>query len=141
MKKLALVPFLLLFASVAYGQSASLDGSWVNVDPATGGITRVIFEHTAATDRVHVWGKCSPEECVWGPAALHLLRGVDWETPSYGFATYEPGWSTKHLAFERRGDELLVTVFTFFKDESGRPDYRSQNTFRRATADDIPAGR
>jgi hypothetical protein len=141
MKKFALVPVLLLFASAAYGQSASLDGTWVNVDPNTGGITRVVIEHTGATDRVHVWGSCSPEDCDWGPTALHRLRGVTSETLSYGYATYEPGWSTKHLAFERRDDELLVTAFTFFKDESGRPDYRSQSTFRRATGEELPAGK
>jgi hypothetical protein len=141
MKKLALVAVLLLCASAAYGQSSALDGAWVNVDPATGGITRVVFEHTAETGRVYVWGKCSPEDCVWGPAALHRLRGVASETLSYGFATYEPGWSTVHLAFERRGDELLITAFTVFTDESGRPDYRSQNTFRRASADKPRGGK
>jgi hypothetical protein len=131
MKKLALVPILLLFASAAYGQSVSLDGTWVNVN--TGGITRVVIEHTGAADRVHVWGSCVPQDCVWGPAALNRLGGVGSDTSTYGFATYEPGFSIRHLTFERRGDELLVTVFTFFKDGSGRPDYRGQYTFRRAT--------
>jgi hypothetical protein len=141
MKKLALVPVLLLFASAVHGQSASLDGTWVNVDPNTGGITRVVVEHTGATDRVHVWGSCAPEDCEWGPAALHRLRGLNSESLSYGFATYEPDFSTKHLAFERRGDEMIVTAFTFFKDGSGRPDYHSQHTLRRATGEELPAGK
>jgi hypothetical protein len=141
MKKLVLVSVLLLFASAAHGQSATLDGTWVNVDPNTGGITRVVFEHNAATHTVHVWGRCHPTDCVWGPTALHRLRGIASDTLTYGFATYEPGFSTKHLAFERRGDELLVTVFTFFKDESGRPDFRSQTTFRRAEGEESPAGK
>jgi hypothetical protein len=136
MKKLALVPILLLFTLAAYGQSASLDGTWVNVDPDRGGITRVVIEHTGAADSVHVWGKCVPQDCVWGPAALNRLGGVGSDPSTYAFATYEQGYSIRHLTFERRGAELLVTVFTFFKDESGRPDYRGQYTFRRATGEE-----
>lgn len=141
MKKLALVPILLLFASAAHGQSASLDGTWVNVDSETRGITQVVFERTGATDMVHAWGACQPTDCVWGPTTLHRLGppGTSGPLPD-GFATWEQGFSTKHLAFEPRGDELVVTVVSLYRDESGRSDYRTQQTFRRATSEELPAG-
>lgn len=141
MKKLALVSILLLlFASAAHGQSVSLDGVWVNVDPDTRGVTKMVFERTGATDVVHAWGACHPTDCVWGPTALHRLgASINSETLPHGFATWEFGFSTNHLAFEPLEDELVVTVFTLFRDESGRSDMRHQLTFRRGTGEELSA--
>jgi hypothetical protein len=44
-------------------------GNWVNVDPNTGGITRVVLEPWS----VHMWGACEPTDCDWGQTgyAIH----------------------------------------------------------------------
>jgi hypothetical protein len=43
-------------------------GIWVNEDPDTGGITRVVIAPWA----VHMWGSCTPTDCDWGEAPYSI---------------------------------------------------------------------
>jgi len=38
-------------------------GWWRNIDPATGGMTRVQFRTDASNLLLHAWGSCHPVEC------------------------------------------------------------------------------
>lgn len=42
-------------------------GTWLNTDPATQGITKIIITHLGSQNlRVHPYGKCVPVDCDWG---------------------------------------------------------------------------
>ncbi len=50
-----------------FNTSASqYSGTWLNDDPGTGGITRIIITNTGQTLHVHPYGKCTPTDCDWG---------------------------------------------------------------------------
>ena len=44
---------------------AQLDGTWVNQNADTRGITRFQIEHRGDDIFVHAWGKCHPTDCDW----------------------------------------------------------------------------
>lgn len=42
-------------------------GTWINDDPATGGVTKIIITHLGGQNLgVHPYGKCHPFDCDWG---------------------------------------------------------------------------
>jgi hypothetical protein len=66
MKRLLLLAAMLgIGLGVATAQS-NIDGSWVNVDPHTGGVKRV--DVSAMT--IHPFGTCHPTLCDWGILAV-----------------------------------------------------------------------
>lgn len=46
---------------------AKFAGTWKNINPNTGGITKLIAE-TTGTPSIHAYGQCSPNDCDWGVA-------------------------------------------------------------------------
>ena len=52
--------------------SVKFIGRWVNENPNTRGVTRFnIFKNNGQL-YVHVWGKCTPQDCDWGSARANL---------------------------------------------------------------------
>lgn len=47
-------------------QAAQYDGYWVNNDPHTRDITRLVISSAGQTLTVHGYGACSPADCDWG---------------------------------------------------------------------------
>ncbi len=46
--------------------AADFDGTWLNDDTHTGGITKLILSHSGNDITVHGYGACSPTDCDWG---------------------------------------------------------------------------
>ncbi len=48
-------------------------GTWVNKDTVRPqGITTVKIERKLTTIQIHVWSKCSPDDCYWGYRETHV---------------------------------------------------------------------
>ena len=78
----------LILASSA-PQPASSDplvGSWINHDPATGGVPQVVVRREHEDLLVHAWGKCHPTDCDWGETKIVLWNSLPTCTWDHGFA-------------------------------------------------------
>ncbi len=106
-----------------------LVGSWVNVDPATGGLTRIDISTTTDGLAIHPWGSCVPA-CDWGEETTASSDGDDgllslaWRSP---FSVV-----TVQIRLLKDG-RLEAWEHTHFTDNSGRKDYGSADYFRKAS--------
>lgn len=53
----------------------TVDGTWVNTNKNTRGITKIIVSNNGK--KVRVYGKCSPKDCDWGTKTLLATRGIN----------------------------------------------------------------
>jgi len=53
-------------ATATVQATAQYDGNWINDDPNTEGITRLIITNDGQTLNVHGFGRCTPSDCDWG---------------------------------------------------------------------------
>jgi hypothetical protein len=97
-------------------------GTWINEDPDTGGITRVVLEPWT----VHMWGACTPTDCDWGEAPYSIHEEelhVFWDQ---GFAL-----EVQVLTLVPNGT-LQVETTTYFTDGTGSMSWT--DTFVREIA-------
>jgi hypothetical protein len=50
--------------------AAQYSATWVNDDPNTGGITKIIITNAGQTLNIHPYGKCHPTDCDWGTKSV-----------------------------------------------------------------------
>jgi hypothetical protein len=91
-------------------------GTWINVDPQSRGIQKIVIVGDTDNQSIRAWGRCSPADCDWGEVQLFLLR-VDDPSQEYhrGFATWQfPGGEQNHviLTFEKAGLRLEMIHLT-----------------------------
>lgn len=123
-------------------------GTWVNSDPNTNGVTKVVIEMVCedtpkvvcngnicsvtytVTPRyyVKVWGKCHPTDCYWGRVEGRRTS-ANWQNFFYNqsFATRDV-WAQ---IWSGSDAWLRVIIDTHFTDSSGRADYRIDDWFKR----------
>jgi len=116
--------------------TGSLNGTWINVDPATRGIVRIQIKG----NKVHPYGACHPDLCDWGVLkAKAFAGGADSSSAAALLAKQTTAFGRVQitLSLDTRG-RLQVEEFTHFTDSSGRVDYRTVNTFMRNPAAYVP---
>ena len=116
---------ILILAGAAQAQKDRFVGSFVNVDPNTGGITRLTL---GTDDTINVWGRCHPADCDWGQETAFAYGshvGADVNSQADVFtATYVKGFATKILLIiPLKDNRIRVDVFTRFTDRSRRSAY------------------
>ena len=133
---LILISLVFTFNSSAQvADSPDLLGEWVNVDPATRGITGVVIAPGRSGLAIQAWGRCHPRDCEWGETPLHLVaNSVDDRAYKGAFAVWNAGFATKYVTVTRCKDQLVAVVMTIFKDGSNRSNFRSVQFFRRSDA-------
>jgi len=110
--------------------SNDMNGTWINVDPATRNLVRIEIKG----NKIHPYGACHPDPCDWGTLkAKSFAQNVDSGSAvalvakqSISFKRFEIT-----LSLERDG-RLRAEVFTHFTDGSGRADYRSVDILTRS---------
>jgi len=124
-----------LVGAVCLAVPASADeafflGHWVNVDPATSNITRVIVEPTGGWDvKVRAFGACHPTDCDWGAVNGKFEGGFGGDKIK---AEFNSGFSiTKLYLHQGPGDLITYDAHTKFTDGSGRPPYDVAGEFHR----------
>jgi hypothetical protein len=106
-----------------------MNGTWVNVDPATRGLVRIEING----NKIHPYGACHPDPCDWGILkAKSFAQTVDSGGAVALLAKQTTSFSRVEitLSLERDG-RLRAEVFTHFTDSSGRADYRTVNYYTR----------
>jgi hypothetical protein len=102
-------------------------GKWINTDKNTRGVTKIIFSiDGGGKASVHVWGKCSPQDCDWG------WKNCNSYLDGHLSARFRNDFSIKNLTINLISQgKLKVKVHTRFTDNSGRPERENTYTFRR----------
>ena len=125
---------LVLAGSVfsAGGQTVDLEGEWVNVDSRTRGITRLVVSKARMGWAIEAWGKCHPQDCVWGSTVLNPLgSSVEDFSFNQGFAVWNAGFATKYVTLTLNEGRLTTETVTIFRDRSRRANVRNVDVFQR----------
>ncbi|HHO75937.1 MAG TPA: hypothetical protein ENN05_05860 [Deltaproteobacteria bacterium] len=128
MKRLFLAMALILFSVGTAGaaDSRQYNGTWINTDTNTRGLTKVVVEGSGGKASVHVWGKCSPQDCDWGWSNCNSYLDGHLST------RYRDDIAVRNLTITMpTPGTLKVQVHTRFIDDSDRADQDATYTFRR----------
>jgi len=141
---LAAVLLLLLTATGGLASVNQFAGTWNNVDPNTGGITKLEIATMGASAKVHAWGSCHPTDCDWGTVqAQAFAPDVSTDVASSAdtlIAIYDSGFSKTTLVIKPAGNRLSVDAYDRFTDNSGRSNYMSSYTFQKQAPGGISPG-
>ena len=128
---------LLISLSTCTASLAQFAGDWSNVDPNTGGITKLSIAISGDSANVHAWGKCHPTDCDWGDVtAFAFAPDVSSDPVSQAqalMAIFDAGFSETTLFINLQGNRLSVQSYTRFKDNSGRSNYASSDVFQKSS--------
>jgi hypothetical protein len=121
------------------GEVFLFNGVWSNTNHETGGITRAEIRIVGKQLRLHVFGKCSPNDCDWGEVDARAYGpnvSADLRTSTRGvMAQFETNFARRVLVARPEGaNHLVIETFTAFTDSSGRTAYQSVDTMERAVA-------
>ncbi len=128
MKRLFLAATIILFAigTAAAADSRQYNGTWMNTDTNTHGLTKVVVKGAGGKASVHVWGKCSPQDCDWGWSNCNSYSDGHLSTQ------YRSDIAERNLTITMpTSGTLKVQMHTHFIDNSDRPDQDATYTFRR----------
>jgi hypothetical protein len=107
-------------------------GDWVNVDPDTRGMTRLIIEKVNDnTISFQGFGQCQPTDCDWGIISVPF-------TPPTPVGTYEFGYKQSRITLQLAGDQLVAEVFDDYTQADGRTDSTTRYVLQRAPVDQTP---
>ena len=106
-------------------------GSWINTNPETDYISRVIIREINGTLLLHVFGANSPEPVDWGEIeATPFVAGSTQECAGF-YARYAFDSVETHLAANQKLGILVVQSYTSYKDGSGRLSHYAREFFHR----------
>jgi hypothetical protein len=142
-------------------ERCQLEGTWVNTDEATRGVSRIDVREEKGRWVIRAWAKTDGGEVEQGKAVTLAIVGdattcFDCEKPAStaatpselaaakalrtslgdatmasGFAYWDFGFADCYLTLRREKDRLSGDEFVLFKDGSGRTHYRSRYEFQR----------
>jgi thiol-disulfide isomerase/thioredoxin len=128
-----LLALILASSDVQPASADALIGSWINQDPARGGITQVIVRREGADLLIHAWGNCTPVDCDWGDTNIALWNSLPTCTWDHGFAV------TKMELILLPDQRLLVASHMEFHDNSGRRAHDEAEFFLREKPENADA--
>ena len=105
-----------------------LQGTWINQNPETGGLTRIRMSSSLNRLYINMWGKCHPTDCDWGEMSVSDRDARDKRfkiTWNHGFSI------VKQKIIMLPDGRIKVFGITKFTDDSERPDYESTYYFER----------
>ena len=115
----------------------NLVGTWVNVNPTTRNIVRIVITSDALGFRIHTYGACTPTPCDHGAIPASRFSKGTTSTAAYGFTgTYNFGFSTMLVTGLRDyqldgGNFLRLETRTRFAAGDTRIDYMATELFRK----------
>lgn len=103
----------------------------------TDGLDSLSISNAGGSLSISVKGECTPNPCDWGSAPATAYSNSAATDPASNteaiVATYDQGFATKLVVLDgRAGNTLRAHVYTHFTDSSGRDDYVSHVSLKRA---------
>jgi hypothetical protein len=115
------------------GSANTMVGTWLNADRNTRGITRIIITESGNQYEIQAFGSCTPTDCDWGKSVLITYgNDVTDATHNSGTAQYNPNFAQTTLTLKQSGSQITLDGFTRFTDSSGRQNYHTRHTMRKA---------
>lgn len=91
-----------------------LGGTWVNDNPNTGGLTRLLITQNGNSVSVHAFGKCSPTDCDWGS------QGGTGSTNNSAVVIWNQGFVVRTMTLQALPTgHLNSTLVNHFNDSRG----------------------
>lgn len=104
-----------------------LSGTWLNADPATRGLVKVVITTSGTAMSVDAFGACSPTPCNWGVVAGTAYAASVSTTAAVAFtAQYNFSFKRTTVTGHLEGKYLIVETYDTFIDNSGRSNYYSR---------------
>ena len=150
MKKLIIIGILVLLSGITFGQKnidlrnelvSRLVGEWINIDPNTPNITKVIITIENNELSISAFGRCSPTDCEWGKVKAHEIAASIDDNDNilpfdYLHAIWEIDGKSKNditvimkITIETGPKpKLHIDYTTIFNDNSERSDYHLYET-------------
>jgi hypothetical protein len=103
---------------------SGLPGTWINSNPDTNGIARIVMSESAGNLALQTYA-VGPERLIdWGTVAVNVFASAPSSRVAAGFTcAYDFGFvETQLLGMIMKGLLVLAQLHRF-KDESGRADY------------------
>ena len=135
---------MLMFAAVSQSafavqpaNTANLVGTWVNVNPTTGGIVKIVVTNSIFGFTINTFGACSPTPCNHGViAASRFSKSVSSNVAQGLSGQYNFGFSTMLVTAQRvydldGGNFLELESRTKFAAGDTRNDYTRTELFRK----------
>ncbi|MBK7104976.1 MAG: hypothetical protein IPH62_06810 [Ignavibacteriae bacterium] len=96
------------------------EGTWINEDEETRGITKAIIWIYNDMYKIHMWGQCHPEDCDWGINSVDISDAADCTLN----LKWEPGFviETQKIIYLTDG-RMKIEGHNHYIDNSGRDDY------------------
>ncbi len=141
---LVVIALLMVPASPAVASTSQFAGVWINSDPNTSGITRIIISVAGDQVTVQAFGKCTPTDCDFGPSTAYAYAN----SVSANLATAAQAITAQFtLSFKvttltinlGRNNTLQVQSFDRFTDSSNRTAYTQSYTFVRGGQPGLPS--
>lgn len=108
-------------------------GVWVNTNSSSRALTRVDIINTGIGWRIHIWGKCYPEDCDWGTVPLQVFGdSVSDGSAKYGLAYWDSDFKDTIVSVHIDGQTLVTETYNIFKYDPRRSNYFIINRFRMA---------
>jgi hypothetical protein len=103
---------------------SGLPGTWVNSNPDTNGIARIVISEAAGNLSLQVYA-IGPDGLIdWGPADVAVFAATPTSRVSTGFTClYDFGFVVTRLQAMILKGLIVLAQFHSFKDQSGRTDY------------------
>lgn len=129
----ALVLSTLILQPTAFAAPADFNGTWVNSNVTTSGITRInISTNPDHSLSIQVFGRCTPNDCDWGKANVITYGANVSDTNHFtGTAVYAKSFANTTLVLNLSKSRLSVQSLTQFTDGSGRQNYASIESFTK----------
>ena len=110
----------------------ALAGTWVNSDPNTRGLVKVVIAPAGSAITVDAFGACSPTPCNWGVVPGVAYAANVSSTGAVAFsAQYNFSFKRSIVTGSLNGTLLTVETFDMFTDGSGRSNYYSRYTMHK----------
>ncbi|MFC2951056.1 hypothetical protein ACFOOP_03905 [Marinicaulis aureus] len=103
----------------------------------TDGLDSLSVSNSGGNLSISVKGECTPNPCDWGSAPATAYSNSAATDPASNteaiIATYNQGFATKTVVLDgRAGNTMRAHIYTHFTDNSGRDDYVSHVSLKKA---------
>lgn len=134
--------------TIASAQAGQPLNQWLgNYVKNTDGLHSLSITNSGGNLKISVKGECTPNPCDWGEATATAYSTSASADPASDtdsiIATYNQGFAMKTVVLDNRaGNTLRAHVYTLFTDNSGRKDYVSHVSMKKAPliARPLPGG-
>ena len=112
---------------------STLYGKWLNTNPVSGGMVKVILDHKDDALIIRVFGADEGGARDWGEVTANVYaKSVDSKDGMAFSAVYDFGFMLTRMQANVKQGVLVIASFTQFMDNSGRANYFVREFFHQA---------